>query len=524
MRIGIATGLVVVSAIEKGAIGETMNMASRLQGIAPINTIVLSERTRRLAGGAFVYRDLGPQTLKGLPGQTPAFLVLGVSDAASRFEATTQMRFTDLVGRKDELALLQECWARSQEGDGQVVVLSGEPGIGEGRLLNELRLHAARDGACSATLQCSPYHTHSAFHPHITYLERALKFTRDELAQSRLDKIEQLMVKELGRPLADLRFIAAMLSVPTEARYGPMNLTPQRIKDETLRTLVDIALENARRRPSILVIEDVHWADPTNLEVLDLLIDRLRSVPLLTVLTHRPEFANRWASQGHVTSLALSKLTRQISIGLILKVTGGKPLPQDLTDLIVERTDGAPLFLEELTRALLDSKVLREVDGRYKYEGSLATISVPATLADSLMARLDGHPKAKEIAQVGAAIGREFGHQLLESVAGHSREELAPMLEELTASGLVFRRGTPPEATYMFKHALVQDAAYESLLMTKRQAIHARIVNALAQDFREQVAAQPELLAVHLTKADRIDEAVPQWLKAAHYAVGFALS
>ena len=315
VRIGIATGLVVVSSAEKGAVGETINLASRLQNVAQPGSIVVSERVHRLAGGAFDYEDLGEQTLKGIARRTHAYRILGVSQAASRFEAATQEGLTPMVGREQEIALLLERWQLAQDGEGQVVLLSGEPGIGKSRILSALRERLEATGAGTLRFQCSPYYVNSAFWPSIDNFERALKFARDESPESKLDKLEALIVTHYGRPLSDVRFIASMLSIPCEERYGALPMTPQKHKDETLRSLVDLTEAAARRQPSVMLFEDVHWADPTTLEVLDLLIDRVRSIPLLIVLTHRPEFQSRWSEHGHVSALNLSKLTRAQSSG-----------------------------------------------------------------------------------------------------------------------------------------------------------------------------------------------------------------
>jgi class 3 adenylate cyclase len=298
VRIGIATGLVVVSSAEKRAVGDTMNLASRLQGIAKPGSIVVSERVHRLAGGAFDYEDLGQQTLKGIAQPTSAYRIVGVSDVTSRFEAATQEGLTPLVRREHEIAMLLDRWTLALDGEGQVVLLSGEPGIGKSRILSALRERLEAQGAQPLRFQCSPYYVNSAFRPSIDYFERALKFGRDETPESKLDKLEGLIVTHYGRPLTDVRFVASMLSIPCEARYGALTMTPQKHKDETLRTLVDLSEAAARRQPSVMPFEDAHWADPTSLEVLDLLIDRVRSIPLLIVLTHRPEFRSRWSQHG----------------------------------------------------------------------------------------------------------------------------------------------------------------------------------------------------------------------------------
>ena len=519
VRIGIATGMVVVASAEKGAVGETMNLAARLQAVAPINAVVVSERVRRLAGGAFEYQGLGEQKLKGISQPTHAYRVARVSQTRSRFEAAHGEQMIPLVGRELELGLLMDRWARAREGEGQIVLLCGEPGIGKSRILSALRERLESDGAKALRFQCSPYYVNSAFWPSINNFERALKFGRDESTESKLDKLESLMVGHYQRPLGDVCFIASMLSIPCDDRYGELSITPQKFKDETRRTLVDLTEAAARMRPSVMLYEDVHWADPTSLEVLDLLIDRVREVPLLVVVTYRPEFQNRWAEQDHVSALNLSKLTRTQSRTMVSRLTDGKALPDDLLDQILAKTDGVPLFVEELTKSILESGQLQVRDDRYEYAGDAQSIAIPATLRDSLMARLDRYAPVKEIAQIGAAIGREFSYELIASVASLPKDQLDKVLAQLTDSGLAFRRGTPTKGSYIFKHALVQDAAYDSLLKSKRHDLHEKIALQIEAYFPETRDTEPEVLAHHLTMAGRPEEAIPLWRKAGELAL-----
>ena len=519
VRVGIATGLVVVSSAEKGAVGETMNLASRLQGIARPGSIVVSEQVHRLAGGRFDYEDLGQPTLKGIGRPTRAYRILGVSEVASRFEAATQDGLTQLVGREQEIGLLLERWALAQDGEGQVVLLSGEPGIGKSRILSALRERLKAMGAGTLGFQCSPYYVNSAFWPSIDSFERALKFARDEPPESKLDKLEALIVTHFGRPLSDVRFIAAMLSIPFEARYGALTITPQKHKDETLRTLVDLTEAAAREQPSVLFYEDAHWADPTTLEVLDLLIDRVRTIPLLIVLTHRPEFQSRWSGQGHVSALNLSKLTRAQSAAIVSRLAIGKALPAALLEQILAKTDGVPLFVEELTKSILESGELKEVGDRYEYSGAVHAVTIPATLRDSLLARLDRLAPVKEIAQIGACIGREFSHELLAAVSALEEAQLNHALDRFVEAGLVYRRGAPPDAIYTFKHALVQDVAYDSLLKSKRKQLHSRIAQVIEKSFLDRIANEPELLAHHHTEAGNLLAATPLWQKAGELAM-----
>ncbi|MFL5252342.1 MAG: AAA family ATPase [Rhodopila sp.] len=526
VRIGIATGPVVVGEPAgtgdqaKLAVGSTPNLAARLQGLATADKIVIAASTRRLIGNAFGLSDLGEHDLKGIAEPVHAWLVHRVTVTESRFDAHHGLAgLTPLVGREEEVDLLLRRWSQAQDGEGQVVVLGGEPGIGKSRILNTLRERLETGGVQALRFQCSPYFVNSAFWPIIDNFERTLRFTRDETAEARLDKLEALIVTQYGLPLADIRFVASILSLPCEDRYGVLAMTPQRYKDETLRTLVDIWESAARQQPSVLLFEDVHWADPTTLEVLDLLIDRVKTIPLLVVLTHRPEFVPRWSGQGHVGAINLSKLTRAQSAAMVSALAGGKALPTALLEQILTRTDGVPLFVEELTKAVLESSGLKDAGDHYEYGGPARSMTVPATLRDSLMARLDRFMPVKEIAQIGATIGREFSYELIAAVAPMSQAQLDDALMQLCESGLAFRRGTPPDALYTFKHALVQDAAYDSLLKSRRQELHAKIARVIETRFPEVEATEPEVLAHHYTEAKRPEAAIPLWQKAGSLAL-----
>jgi class 3 adenylate cyclase/tetratricopeptide (TPR) repeat protein len=529
VRIGIATGSVVVGEAagvgdqSKLAVGSTPNLAARLQGLAAADQIVIAASTRRLVGNAFELADLGERDLKGIAEPVHVWRVERALVTGSRFDANRGGgALTPLVGRGEELDLLLRRWSQAQDGEGQVVVLSGEPGIGKSRILGALRQRLEAQGVQALRFQCSPYYVNSAFWPIIDNLERALKLTRDETADAKLDKLEALVVTQYGRPMADVRFVASILSIPCDQRYGTLPMTPQKHKDETFRTLADITEAGARQQPSVMLFEDAHWADPTTLEVLDLLIDRVKSVSLLVVLTHRPEFQSRWSGQGHVGTLNLSKLTRAQSAAIVSALGGGKALPEALHEQILTRTDGVPLFVEELTKSILESGELKDAGDHYEYGGSARAVSIPATLRDSLMARLDRFMPVKEIAQIGAAIGREFSYELIAAVAPMPQAQLDDALARLSESGLAFRRGTPPDAVYTFKHALVQDAAYDSLLKSRRQELHGKIARVIEQRFPNIKTTEPELLAHHFTEADVPDHAIRYWLKAGQQALGLS--
>jgi class 3 adenylate cyclase/tetratricopeptide (TPR) repeat protein len=526
-RVGIATGLVVVgdligegAAQEEAVVGETPNLAARLQAQAGPGAVVISQATRRLLGGLFELDDLGPQRLKGFAEPLAAFRVVGEGRAEGRFEALRGAQLTPLIGREHELAILLERWSWAREGEGQVVLIAGEPGIGKSRLVRALRQELAGESHVVLSHFCSPYHTNSALHPVIAQLERAAGLGADDVPEAKLAKLEVLLRQATDQLEEALPLIAALLGIPSDDRYPALNLSPQRQKQRTLEALIDQLAGLARARLVLEVYEDVHWIDPSTLELLDMLVERVRSLPALVVLTYRPEFVPPWSGHAHVTLLPLNRLGRRQGAAMALRVTGGKALPGEVMDQILAKTDGVPLFVEELTKAVLESGLLRAAGDGYEVAGPLPRLAIPANLHDSLMARLDRLAPVKELAQIGAVIGREFSHELLTAIADWPPEQLETALDQLVASELVFRRGAPPEATYSFKHALVQDAAYQSLLKSRRQILHARIAAALESNFPGTVAATPELLAQHWTAAGQGEPAVRYWLQAAKLAAG----
>ena len=522
VRIGIASGLVVVSHIlapDKSAVGETPNLAHRLQALAQPGEVWVSERTRALAGGGFDYEDRGPHALKGIAGQTRAYRVRGLSGAASRFEAATRGQLTPMVGREQEIGLLLDRWNLSRGGEGQIVLLQGEPGIGKSRMLRAFRERLGASIAVALQYQCSPYYTNSALYPIVDHLERALGFTREDSAEHKLDKLEAYLIGGFKRSRTDCNLLGRALSIPCETRYGALEMSPQRQKEDTIGLLVDIVAELAQRQAAVMLFEDAHWADPTSIEVLSALIDRVEKLPLLVLLTYRPEFQPPWLSRAHVTPIALTRLSRAQGASIVLRVAQDKPLPGELVTQIVDKTDGVPLFLEELTKAVLESDMLVDLEDRYDYSGKVEKLAIPNTLRDSLMARLDRLIPVKEIAQIGAVLGREFSYELVAAVSPMSEGQLNEALDKLMASELVFRRGSPPAAVYTFKHALVQDAAYDSLLKSKRQALHAQIAQAIEQRFPDKVNTEPELLAHHYTEAGIYERAVPLWVQSGQLAL-----
>ena len=525
VRIGIATGPVVVGEQagvgdqSKLAIGSTPNLAARLQGLAAADQIIVAASTRRLIGNAFDLADLGEQVLKGISDPVHAWRVVAVGEAASRFEASHGGQLTPMVGRDQEVGLLLERWELARSDEGQVVLLSGEPGIGKSRMLRAFRERLGKGIEIALQYQCSPYYTNTALYPIIDHLERNLGFQRKDSNDQKLDKLEQRLLSELGRNRTECQLIGEMLSLSCQERYEKLNLSPQRQKDDTLHALTEIIAVVAKQQATVVLFEDIHWADPTTLEALNILIDRTESLPILVLLVYRPEFQPPWLSRAHVTPIALTRLSRTQSASIVLRVAGGKPLPSDLVLQIVDKTDGVPLFLEELSKAVLESDMLIDKGDRYDYSGSVSKMAIPATLHDSLMARLDRLIPVKEIAQVGAALGREFSYELLSAVSPMQEPELSEALNKLVQSELVFRRGAPPNQTYVFKHALVQDAAYDSLLKSKRQTLHAQIAAAIRERFPQKAETEPELLAHHYAEAGQDAEAVPRWFEAAKRAL-----
>jgi class 3 adenylate cyclase/predicted ATPase len=513
VRIGLATGLAVVgdligsgSAEERTVVGETPNLAARLQALAEPDTIVIAENTRRLVGDLFEYQNLGEVELKGLTAPVPAYRVLGESRMGSRFEALRSGQ-TPLIGREEELELLRRRWTQAKTGTGRVMLISAEPGIGKSRLAEAFRATLAGEPHSRLRYFCSPYHQDSALFPFVGQLERAAGFERDDTPAARLEKLETLLAANMPAQ-GDLQFFAELLGVPLDNRYPTLDLTPQRKKERTFEALLHQLAGLAKQQPVLMMFEDLHWADPSSRELLDLMVEQIERTSVLLIATFRPEFQAPWADRAHVTTLSLRRLGRDESGRLIRGLLGdAADLPIAVLDEIVERTDGVPLFLEELTKAVLENTAVGTIPA--------ASTRVPATLHASLMARLDRlGPIAKEIAQAGAAIGREFSYELVAAAAQRTEAELQGGLGRLVAAGLVFQRGAPPEASFLFKHALVQDTAYSMLLRGPRQALHARIAQALEERFPTLADTHPEILAHHFTEASLLEKAVAYWCRA----------
>jgi class 3 adenylate cyclase/predicted ATPase len=507
-RVGIATGLVVVGdlmvgsgeAHERGIVGETPNLAARLQGIAEPNTVVIAEATRRLLGNLFELKDLGARDLKGVAEPLRAWVALRASTVESRFEALHAAGLTTLVGREEEIELLRRRWSRAKSGNGQVALISGEPGIGKSRLTAALLESLAPEPHTRLRYFCSPQHTDSAFSPIIGQMERAAGLLHDDTSQQKLDKLDALLA-QASTSIQDAALIAEMLSLPNDGRYPALDLTPQQRRQKTLEALTGQMETLSRQKPVLMIFEDAQWADPTSLEAFGRVVDRIRTLRVLLLVTFRPEFDAPWVGRPYVTTLTINRLAEHEASAMIDRVVGDSQLSASIRQDIIERTDGIPLFVEEMTKAVVEAGS-ETAAARAIAAVPSPTLAVPASLYASLMARLDrlGGP-AKEVAQIAAAIGREFSHALLASVVHRPKAELRSALDRLIAAGLLFQRGVPPHATYLFKHALVQDAAYGMLLRETRRQLHGQIVKALEDHFPGTVETQPELIAHHCAQA-----------------------
>jgi len=525
VRIGIHTGLVVVGEVGGGsrqehlALGDTPNLAARLQGLAAPDTVVLSAATFRLVQGYFTYQDLGTHLLKGVAAPMSVYRMLGESGVQSRLEAIVPGRLTPLVGREEEVALLQQRWKQAKAEQGQVVLLSGEAGIGKSRLVQVLKDHVAHEPHACIEWRGSSYHRQSAMYPIIAHLHRLFQWREDDTSQEKLRTLETTLTSS-GLALPEVvPLLAALLSLPLPAHYLPLTMTPQRQRQKTLETLLAWLYAEARRQSVLLIVEDLHWIDPSTLELLSLLIDQEASTRLCLVLTARPEFHPPWAMVAHLTSLTLRRFAPTQVTRLAIHVAGDKALPPAVLEEVVRKTDGVPLFVEELTKVVLESGLLQEREDSYELTGPLPPLAIPATLHDALMARLDRLAAAKLVAQLGAVIGRTFAYDLVQAVAPLDAATLQGALVQLMEAELVAQRGMPPQAVCTFKHALIQDAAYQSLLRSTRQQYHQRIAQVLAERFPETVETQPELLAHHYTEAGLNEQAIVYWQRAGQQAL-----
>jgi len=517
-RVGIATGMVVVGDLigsgasqEQAIVGETPNLAARLQGAAEPNGVVIADSTRTLVGNLFELEDLGTQDLKGIAGPVRAWAAVRPSSVESRFEALHASGLTELVGREEELDLLLRRWSTAKTGEGQVVLVSGEAGIGKSRLMAALLERLAREPHTRVRYFCSPQHIDSPFYPIIGRIERAAGFAREDTPTDKLNKLDAMLARNATSP-QHASLLAEMSSLPNDGRYPVLDLTPRQRRERTVDALTTQLMSLTSRHPVLMIVEDAHWSDPSTLEMLGRTVKSIVSLRVLFVVTFRPEFEPNWINQSHVTSCPINRLTRREVDNMIDNVAGDQPVSATIRQDIIERSDGVPLFVEEVTKAVLEADD-QTAPGQI-INASASRFEVPATLQASLMARLDRLGAARDVAQIGAAIGREFSYALLAAVGPQSEAELQLALDRLVAAGLLFREGAPPQATYLFKHALVQDAAYGTLLREPRRALHARIAEILESRFPEVAENQPELLARHCTEAGLVEKAAGFWGKA----------
>jgi TOMM system kinase/cyclase fusion protein len=526
LRLGIHTGLVVVGQMggagrqEQLALGEVPNIASRIEGLAAPNTVAMSEASYRLVQGYFDCEALGAQALRGVSQPLNIYRVLGESGVHSRLDIVSALGLTPLVGREQEVGLLFERWEQVKNGQGHVVLLTGDAGIGKSRLVQMLKEHIAQEPHIRWECRSSEYYQNTTLFPLTDLFQRLLQFQAEDTSDEKLGKLEHALSQYRLPVEESVPLVAPLLALPVpENRYPPLNLSPQRQRQKTLETIVAILLELTERQPVLLIVEDLHWTDPSTLELVGLLLDQTPTASLLVLLTCRPHFQPAWHHRSYLTEITVNRLPQHQIARMVERIADEKCLPPAVRQLIVQRTDGVPLFVEEMTKAILESGHLTEVDGHYALTGSFSTFAIPATLQDSLMARLDRLGSAKGMAQLAAVIGRQFAYPLLQTVSQVDEATLQRELGRLVEAELVYQRGVPPHSTYTFKHALIRDAAYESLLKSTRQQYHQRIAQVLESQFSETTETQPELLAHHYTEAGLIEKAVYYWHQAAQRAV-----
>ena len=522
VRVGLATGLVVVGELigageaqERNIVGETPNLAARLQAAAAPNTVVIAAITRRLAGDLFEYEAIAPTQLKGFQEPIGAWRVLRERTVASRFETFRAATQSPLVGRGEEMELLLRRWGQIKNNEGRVVLLAGEPGIGKSRLIAALEDQIKDDAYTCLRYFCQPHHQGSALQPVLAQLAHAAGFAHDDSMVDKRAKLETLLAREAPSRAVEVELFAELLGLaePNSSQHSAER-DPQIRRRKILTALIEQLETLTRRGPVLMLFEDVHWADPTTLELLTLTVDRLQSLPILLIISFRPEYQPSWTGLPHVTMLTLNRLSQRERTVLVEHIAGGKKLPPGLLDQIVERTDGVPLFVEELTKAVLESEQLHDTGDRYVLDQPTQELAIPTTLQASLMARVDRLGSAREVLQIGAAIGREFSYEVLAAVAGLPDVVLQDALIRLTEAELVSLRGTPPNATYTFRHALIQDSAYSNMLRARRQQLHSAIATVLENRFPDLVKSAPELVAQQFERAGQNEKAIHYWRQA----------
>jgi len=526
-RVGIATGLVVVGDLigsretqKRGTVGETPNLAARLQALAAPNSLLISESTKRLVSATFELRDLGLQELKDLSKPLHVYQVLGARNIASRFEAAHAGSLTPLIGRSTELNLLLDRWQKAKEGDGQVVLLSGIPGVGKSRLIHELKLNIQGEPHFLLQHQCSPYHSDSAFFPVIDRIEQAAQLTRGDSAEDKLAKLRAHLPPPTDGSIEPALLIANLLSIPIPNYSDLSDLTSQQIKNETVSSLVDMVLAFSTERPTLCIFEDVHWIDPSTLELLELIISQISHARVLLVISFRPEFRPTWLTHANVTMHSLTRLSRSEGMGMIRNLLRDDDIPQEIANQIIEKTDGVPLFIEELTSSILRVPIGTQSGERdFERTAQPIVLTVPETLHDALIERLDRVAQGRRLAQIAAVIGREFSYDLLHLALRIDEDDLRLALSRLEASDIIYRVGISPFIRFAFKHALLRDAIYNSLLKSSRQQIHPEIAAILTNHFSELCENRPEILAYHHSEAGNHELATRCWYKAGQHAL-----
>jgi class 3 adenylate cyclase/predicted ATPase len=519
VRIGIHTGLVVIGDIgtsgrfEQLALGETPNIAARIQGLAEPNTVIVSTATQRLIEGQFESQPFGSHLVKGIETPIAVYHVQSERQISSQLEGKTTL--TPLVGREQEVGLLIDRWEQVKEGRGQVVLLSGEPGIGKSRLAYTLREHVTNEGSLLFEARCSSYHQHSALYPLIEVLQRTLLLNRQDTDSEKVEKLERALA--LYNMQETLPLFTALFSLLTPSQYPPLNFTPQKQKERTLQALVQLLVAQAERQATVSVWEDLHWVDPSSLEFLTLLVEQIPTTKLLLVLTFRPEFTPSWKPRSHISQLVLNRFGKKQVEAMIEQAAAGKFLPTEVIEQIRVKTDGVPLFVEELTKSVVES--VESIGSIGSPRHMPVHLAIPATLQEALLARLDRLSTARQIAQLGATLGREFSYELLHAVASTSETDLQTALTKLVEAEILYQRGVGEQARYFFKHALIQDTAYQSLLKSTRQQYHQQIAQVLQEQFPDTKATQPELLAYHYTEAGLFAQAVRYWQQAGKKSV-----
>ena len=525
VRIGIHTGSVVAGEMgggdtleELAILGEMPNIAARIEGAALPNSVVVSDITANLIRGFFIYETLGPHELKGISEPVELFRVLEESGAQSRFDVAFASQLTPMVGREQEVGLLMDRWEQVEEGFGQVVLVTGEAGIGKSRLLEGINDRLDQRPHFQQYYRCSPYHQNSAFYPMIAFLERWLRFKQEDSPKERLSRIEEGLEDYGVQTSETVAMMAGLLSVPLDDRYPSLEFSPQVERQKTVQVALRLLTKAAVRQPVLVVWEDIHWADPSSLEFLELLIEQAATARILVMLTFRPEFVPLWGHRDHLTRISLTRLPRWLATDMMTRLTGGKALPEEVVNQIATKSDGVPLFVEELTQMVIESDLLREVEGHYELNGPLTALAIPMTLQDSLTSRLDNLSSGRETAQLAAVLGREFDFHLIQAVSSLDPDTLSQHLQHLVSNDFLYQSGVPPESSYIFRHALIQDAAYHFLLISRRQQSHQQVAEILEQRYADTGETRPELVAHHLGLAGSNLRAASYWLLAGERA------